>query len=80
MPIVDYPEDTVGMIRARRWADWVPAALFGIILSAVSWQAALVFLAVVITIRLETNRVLATIWPQCSHAVRKALEDQREPL
>ena len=78
MTVDDSPHETIGEIRARRWVDWVPLLLAGAITGAVGWRAGLVFLALVITIRLEVNRVLAAIWPQCYHAVRKAVEDDRE--
>jgi hypothetical protein len=77
MTVDDFPQETIGMIRARRWADWVPAVLTGAIIGAVGWRAGLVFAAVAVTIRLEVNRTLATIWPECYHAVRKAVEDDR---
>jgi hypothetical protein len=77
MAVDDSPQPTIGMIRARRWADWVPAVLTGVIIAALGWKAGLIFAAVAVTIRLEVNRALATIWPECYHAVRKAVEDDR---
>ena len=77
-PVDDSPQPTIGVIRSRRWADWVHPLLLGVIIAFVGWKAGLVFVAVVITIRLEVNRVLAAIWPECYHAVRKAVEDGRD--
>lgn len=77
MAVDDSPTPTVGMLRAHRWANWVPAVLTAAITGALGWKAALIFAAVAVTIRLEANRVLATIWPECYHAVRKAVEDDR---
>lgn len=78
MTVDDFPQDTIGMIRARRWANWVPPLLAGAIAGAEGWRAGLVVLAVVITIRLEVNRILAAHWPESYHAVRRALEDHHE--
>lgn len=66
------------MIRARRWAYWIPLLAWSVIIGVVGWKAGLVFLGVIVTIRVETNRVLATIWPESYHAVRKGVEDDRE--
>ena len=49
----------------------------GVIIVALGWKAGLIVAAVAMTMRLEANRVLATIWPECYHAVRKAVEDDR---
>ena len=78
MGVDDAPQETISMIRSRRLAHWVPPFLFGVVSAVVCWKEGLVFLALMITIRLELNRVRATIWPECYHAVRKAVEDDRE--
>jgi hypothetical protein len=74
----DSPQDTIGMIRSRRWADWVPPFVAGAIIAVAGWKAGMIFVALWITLRLEVNRVLAAIWPECYHAVRKPVEDDRE--
>jgi len=43
MSVDDAPWKSVGMIRADRWAYWVPHMLVVVVWVAVGWQAAVVF-------------------------------------
>ena len=73
--VVESPEDTVGMMRAKRIRDvsvWVLAA---VIAAALDWKTALMFVAIAWMIRAEANLVAASVWPHCYHAMRLTMDE-----
>jgi len=75
--VSDVPDETIGMIRARRWSYVGFVALAGAVSLLDDWRMALALLALAWVIHLEAARVRQAVWPECYHAVRKAVDDQQ---
>jgi hypothetical protein len=55
-------EETIGMIQARRWAEYLPWILGAIVCSLLGWRMTVLFAALTLVIRVEAKRVRAASW------------------
>ncbi|MEQ1760189.1 MAG: hypothetical protein ABL986_17880 [Vicinamibacterales bacterium] len=82
--VSESPEDTVGMIKAKRWSDLATPLLAGVIYVVLDWRMTLLFVAIAWVVRLEGKRVRAAQWPESYHAMRVVMDEHgfemdREP-
>jgi hypothetical protein len=73
--VTDSADDTIRMIKAKRWSNWSIPVLALAIAALLDWKTALFFGAIAWTIRIEAERVRAAQWPQCYHAMRLVMDE-----